>query len=80
MRKGAETTAVSAPFLVPSAEEPRPHTGQRSQRSFLPAFPTPRGITHPADGMARLSTRHEPMWAVGNGRETEARQGAIRIF
>jgi hypothetical protein len=34
----------------------------------------------PADGMAPRPTRHEPAWFVGNGRRTEARQGAIRIF
>jgi hypothetical protein len=33
-----------------------------------------------ADGMARLSTRHEPMGDVGNGEGMEARQGAIEIF
>ena len=33
-----------------------------------------------ADGMARLSTRHEPMRAVGNGEGMEVRQGAIEIF
>jgi hypothetical protein len=33
-----------------------------------------------ADGMARPSTRQEPVRDGGNGREMEARQGAIRIF
>ena len=33
-----------------------------------------------ADGMARLSTRQEPMGGVGNGGGMEARQGAIEIF
>jgi hypothetical protein len=30
--------------------------------------------------MARRSTRHEPAWAVGNGRGMDGRHGAIRIF
>jgi|GEM_PF-4001740 len=30
--------------------------------------------------MALTSKRHEPAWAVGNGRGMEMRQGAIRVF
>jgi hypothetical protein len=33
-----------------------------------------------ADGMARLSTRHERMGDGGNAKEKEARQGPIEIF
>jgi len=33
-----------------------------------------------AHGTARWSTRHEPAWTCGNGRRSEARQGAMAIF
>jgi hypothetical protein len=37
-------------------------------------------VPFPADGMARLSTSHEPMGGVGNGTGMEALHGAMRIF
>ena len=53
---------------------------QRSQQNLLPSLRLPRTVPLPADGMARLSTSHEPMGGDGNGTGMEARQGAIEIF